>query len=107
MGAVYTSLGVYGTAAQLLERAVATKRRVLGNDHPDTIAAMNQLANVYWFQGKVEDAEPLYREVVERRRPVDHLPSDTDRGTWVVVNKAGQWLIAALRVYPAERASRR
>jgi uncharacterized protein (TIGR02246 family) len=35
------------------------------------------------------------------------LPSDTDRGTWVVVNKAGQWLIAALRVYPAERASRR
>jgi uncharacterized protein (TIGR02246 family) len=35
------------------------------------------------------------------------LASDTDRGTWVVVNRAGQWVIAALRVYPAEHAARR
>ncbi len=35
------------------------------------------------------------------------LPSDTDRGTWVVVQKSGRWLMAALRVYPAEHAAAR
>jgi len=30
------------------------------------------------------------------------LPSNTDRGSMVVVNRAGQWRIAALRVYDAE-----
>jgi uncharacterized protein (TIGR02246 family) len=32
------------------------------------------------------------------------LPSDTDRGTWVVMKKDGKWFIVALRVYPAEHA---
>jgi uncharacterized protein (TIGR02246 family) len=35
------------------------------------------------------------------------LPSNTDRGSWVVVNRAGQWRIAALRVYDAEGAPSR
>jgi len=35
------------------------------------------------------------------------LLTSKDRGTWVVVQKRGQWLMAALRVYPAERASPR
>ena len=68
MGAVYTSLGVYGAALTLLEQAVANLRRVQGDDHPDTIEAVNQLANVHWFQGSLQKAEPLYREVVERRQ---------------------------------------
>ena len=35
------------------------------------------------------------------------LVTSKDRGTWVVVRKQGQWLLAALRVYPAERVSPR
>lgn len=33
------------------------------------------------------------------------LAPSTDRGTWVVVQKNGRWLIAALRVYPTEQAT--
>lgn len=33
--------------------------------------------------------------------------ADEDRGAWVVVNRAGQWRIAALRVHAAERSPSR
>jgi uncharacterized protein (TIGR02246 family) len=35
------------------------------------------------------------------------LPSDTDRGSWIAINRAGQWRIAALRVLEPERAPSR
>jgi len=35
------------------------------------------------------------------------ITSSTDRGSWVVVNRAGQWRIAALRVHQAELAPSR
>jgi len=35
------------------------------------------------------------------------LPASADRGTWVVVKKSGRWLMAALRVGPAEHAPAR
>lgn len=70
IGSVYTSLGVYSGATPLLEQSVATRRRTLGADHPDTLKAVNELANVYWFQDRYADAEPLFLDVVERRTRV-------------------------------------
>ena len=67
IGEVYTSLGSYDAALPLLEKAAATQRRVLGNDHPDTLVARHLLANLYWTQGRFGDAEPLYLDLVERR----------------------------------------
>lgn len=70
MGAVYTSLGRYGAASPLLEKAVATRRRILGADHLETLSAVNQLANLYWYQDRFAEAEPLYLDVVQRRKRV-------------------------------------
>jgi serine/threonine protein kinase len=42
IGSVYTSLGVYPEATPLLEQSVATRRRILGADHPDTLKAVNE-----------------------------------------------------------------
>ena len=67
IGEVYTSLGSYDAALPLLEKAAATQRRVLGDDHPDTLVARHLLANLYWTQGRFGDAEPLYLDLVERR----------------------------------------
>ena len=47
-------------------RSVATRRRVFGSDHPQTLFAINELANLYWFLDRFADAEPLFLEVVER-----------------------------------------
>jgi non-specific serine/threonine protein kinase/serine/threonine-protein kinase len=67
IGSVDTELGLYRDAQPLLETALQTRRRVVGQDHPDTLASANALANLYWYQGQYREAEPLYRDIVERR----------------------------------------
>jgi non-specific serine/threonine protein kinase/serine/threonine-protein kinase len=66
MGSVYTSLGLYGSAKPLLERAVAEGREALGEGDPETLKASLALANLYWHQDEFARAEPIYREVVDR-----------------------------------------
>jgi non-specific serine/threonine protein kinase/serine/threonine-protein kinase len=67
IGRVYNSLGAYASALPLIEQAVATRRRVLGPDHADTVLATHELANAYWFHDRLDDAERLYRDVIDRR----------------------------------------
>ena len=43
---------------------------MLGPEHPDTLASMNNLANVYRWQGKYAQAEALYSQTLEIRRRV-------------------------------------
>jgi serine/threonine protein kinase/tetratricopeptide (TPR) repeat protein len=74
IGSVYTGLGSYRAAEPLLEQAVALSRRALGNSHPSTLVAINDLANLFWYRDRLGDAEPLYREVVEGRE--QHLGAD-------------------------------
>ena len=42
--------------------ALAVRRRTLGDEHPDTLVSINNLANLLSDQGKLGDAEPLSRE---------------------------------------------
>jgi hypothetical protein len=70
--------------AALSEREVFKKRRqVLGNDHPDTISAMNNLAITLSDQGKLDEvkldeAAFIMREVLEKRqRILDYEHPDT------------------------------
>jgi non-specific serine/threonine protein kinase/serine/threonine-protein kinase len=82
MGAIYTSLGLYDRAERLLTRAVASDRQLFGNDDARTLKAVNDLANVYWYQSKHSQAEPLYVEVVEgRRRSLGAEHSETLQAT--------------------------
>ena len=93
IGLVETELGLYRDAQPLLEAALQTRRRVVGQDHPDTLASANALANLYWFQGKYREAEPLYRDIVERRTRVlgadhpDTLRANYDLASLYVMQK--------------------
>ena len=84
IGTVYTNLGMYDEAQPLLQRALETRRKLLGRDDADTLTTTNQLANVYRYQGQLAAAEPLYVEVSQRRRRVlgpehpDTLHADFD-----------------------------
>ncbi len=51
-------------ALGLVERAVALRERRLGREHPDTLDAIGELADVYASLGAVADAEALYREAL-------------------------------------------
>jgi eukaryotic-like serine/threonine-protein kinase len=68
MGSVFDSLGLYEDGGPLLRQALDTRRRILGDDSPDTLEVMILLASHLWYEGKYSDAETLYSEVVDRRK---------------------------------------
>ena len=62
--------GKYAEAEPLYRNALAIRRRVLGEDHPDTATSYNNLALPPRGQGKYAEAEPLYRKALAIRRGV-------------------------------------
>ena len=70
IGVTYRKLGLYPQAEPLLEQALAERKRVLGDDHPDTLMSMNSLAILYRAQGRYDEAEPLNLETLETRKRV-------------------------------------
>jgi serine/threonine protein kinase len=59
---VYRQIGLPSKARPLQEWALATRSRVLGGDHPDTLASMGGMAGVLVDLGDLAGAEVLYRE---------------------------------------------
>ena len=70
IGSTYQQLGLYPEAQRQVERALESRRRVLGENHPDTLDSMNSLGSLNGAQGKYADAARLLTEVVEARRRV-------------------------------------
>jgi tetratricopeptide (TPR) repeat protein len=70
MGNTYRDLGVYPDAERQMDRALELRRRVLGEEHPDTLGSMSNLALLYLYQGKYALAEPIFAKVVDLQRRV-------------------------------------
>src|SRR5205814_1095177 len=57
--------------AELLHRdALERRRKLLGEDHPDTLQAMNNYAWCLGYLGRWQEAEPFFRDALQRRRRV-------------------------------------
>src|SRR5205085_11695717 len=50
------------------EQALAIRRRVLGDDHPDTLTSLNNYGSVLEKLGRDSEAESVYKQALERRR---------------------------------------
>jgi tetratricopeptide (TPR) repeat protein/predicted Ser/Thr protein kinase len=75
LGSTYRALGAYPAAEPHLRRALELRRQALGDEHPETIRAMNQLGFLNWRQGRLDQAEALYGKALEtsrRRLGPDH-----------------------------------
>ncbi|MGO8673699.1 MAG: tetratricopeptide repeat protein [Capsulimonadaceae bacterium] len=70
IGRAYESLGVYPEARRQLERALELRRRVLGNENPQTLVTARYLGVVALDQDKYAEAEALDSQVVEIARRV-------------------------------------
>jgi eukaryotic-like serine/threonine-protein kinase len=70
MAETYQGLGLESRAQPLLERALQIQRRLLGQEHPDTLRSMGTLAAVLAYEGHYPEAEKLQRETLEIRRRV-------------------------------------
>ena len=68
IGTTYWTLGLYEEAEAQLESGVDIRRRVLGPEHADTLDSQNSLAVILKYQGRLADAEPLYRRTLEAMR---------------------------------------
>jgi hypothetical protein len=60
-------------------------RRVLGEEHPDTLTSMGNLADTYRHQGRWKEAEELALQVLEKQTKVlGHSHPDTlATASWV------------------------
>ena len=60
--------GEYKPAEELFRNCLSERQRTLGADHIDTLAAMNNLANLLHDRGENLEAETLHQQVLEARR---------------------------------------
>jgi tetratricopeptide (TPR) repeat protein/predicted Ser/Thr protein kinase len=76
----FDSIGHGELALPHAQQALEVRRRLLGNDHPDTIRSINSVGYLLQMQGKLDQAEPLHREALERSRRAlgdDHAETQT------------------------------
>jgi tetratricopeptide (TPR) repeat protein len=66
----YRDLSLYPEAQMQLDHALELRRRVQGEQHPDTLSVMRDLADVYIYEGKFAPAQILHAKVLEMRRRV-------------------------------------
>ena len=59
--------GNYNDAEQMDRRALDSKEKVLGKEHPDTLTSVSNLALVLQYQGKYDEAEQIDRRALDGR----------------------------------------
>jgi CHAT domain-containing protein/Flp pilus assembly protein TadD len=69
--------GKYNEAIPLAEQALAIRKKVLGDNHPNTARSLNNLAGLYESQGRYSEAEPLYKQAlaIKKQQLGDNHPS--------------------------------
>jgi serine/threonine protein kinase/Tfp pilus assembly protein PilF len=70
LASVYSKMGLLDAAHAQLQSALATRRRVLGDDHPRTLESVNDMACVLQEQGKFAEAQALFQQLIDARRRV-------------------------------------
>ncbi len=68
IGSTYLELGLYPAAQRQVERAFELRRRLLGDQHPDTLTSMSDLVRIERVQGNYPRAAQLAAKVLEGRR---------------------------------------
>ncbi|MFF2546493.1 tetratricopeptide repeat protein [Kitasatospora sp. NPDC058063] len=74
-GASLVEAGLYATGIQYWTHLSTTSERVLGGDHPDTLAALGNLAQSCWEAGRTDEAMSLQEQVLadlQRLHGSDH-----------------------------------
>jgi non-specific serine/threonine protein kinase/serine/threonine-protein kinase len=83
IGRTYRTLGLTDRARAELMRAVELRRRALGEDHPDTLASLTNLALVHDLAGESAEAEREHRAILATRR---RTLGDDHRETLISLN---------------------
>jgi len=82
-GSVYYSLGLYPESERHMPVAFELRKRVLGEEHSDTLISMGKLAQLFHVQGRFAEAEPLFLKTLKIQRRV---LGEEHRGTLMSMN---------------------
>lgn len=70
LGQTLIVLGFSSNAVHFLEASLPVRRSLLGEDHPDTLGSMDNLAVAFRESGDLNRALPLAEETLRRRRAI-------------------------------------
>jgi tetratricopeptide (TPR) repeat protein len=60
--------GDHASARRLHEKMLEVRKRILGEEHPDTLTSMSNLGSTFWAQGDHAGARRLHEKVFEVRK---------------------------------------
>jgi tRNA A-37 threonylcarbamoyl transferase component Bud32/tetratricopeptide (TPR) repeat protein len=100
LGMTYYYLAQFKAANFHLEKAYAIRREQLGEEHPDTLTSLQNLASVAWREGKFAEAEAMGRRVLSMRRRV--LGPEHEDTLWTQL-RLGLFLLEQDKLDEAER----
>ncbi len=81
---VFREQGRLDEAERLQRETLEIRRRVLGDQHPDTFSSLTNLAQVLDQLGHPDESEPLMRQVLAGRRRV--VGSDHPHTVWALLD---------------------
>ncbi|KAJ5593550.1 hypothetical protein N7537_010454 [Penicillium hordei] len=96
--------GVYEEAEAMHQQALETREKVLGREHPDTLASVNNLGLVLSSQGLYDEAEAMHRRDLEGSEKV---LGRQHPGTLTSANNLGNALSSQGKYEEAEAMHRR
>ncbi|MFI6131181.1 FxSxx-COOH system tetratricopeptide repeat protein [Micromonospora sp. NPDC051141] len=94
--------GQHAAAISQFERVLADRRRILGDDHPDTLSSVHNLASVYTAVGRVTEAIRLFEQVLADCRRVlgdDHPNTLTSASNLAGAYESAGWVTKAITLY--------
>ena len=68
LGNVYFDLADFTNATAMHQKALAIRRQVHGNEHPDVANSLNDLAQVLQWECRLDEAEAMHRDALAIRR---------------------------------------
>ncbi|KFA82002.1 hypothetical protein S40288_08003 [Stachybotrys chartarum IBT 40288] len=76
-GGFMYEIGRWGEAIRMQSMVIEERQRILGDEHPSTISAMNNLASTLGDQGKLDEAARMKQEVLQKMERIlgDEHPS--------------------------------
>ncbi|HWM93985.1 MAG TPA: serine/threonine-protein kinase [Thermoanaerobaculia bacterium] len=95
LGKVYSSMGLYPQSIAQLASALATRRRIFGNEDARTMTTAYWLARTHHYSGHYAEAESLYQELLTWRRsrfaPNSYEVTQSEDNLACLVHSRGDW----------------
>jgi tetratricopeptide (TPR) repeat protein len=67
---LYWAIGDYAKAEPLYQEALRIRKKVFGNEHPNTALSLSNLGSLYYSMREYSKAQPIYQEALLIRRKV-------------------------------------